>query len=49
VKGPLGNISGLGSSELVKPLYINPPAPRTDAIDIAAVPVAVFLGEDAAP
>jgi hypothetical protein len=37
-----------GSSELVKPL-INPPAPVTDAIAIAFVIDAVFLGEDAAP
>jgi hypothetical protein len=45
----LGKIVGLGSSELVKLLSINPPAPRIDAIAIAAVPVVVFLGEDAAP
>jgi hypothetical protein len=40
---------GLGSSELVKPLSINPPAPMIDAIDIASITDAVFLGEDAAP
>lgn len=40
---------GLGSSELVKPLSINPPAPVKSAIAIAFVTDAVFLGEDAAP
>jgi hypothetical protein len=40
---------GLGSSEPVKPLSINPPAPMIDAIAIASFTDAVFLGEDAAP
>jgi len=42
-------MTGLGSSELVKPLSINPPAPVIHAIAIASVTDAVFLGEDAAP
>jgi hypothetical protein len=40
---------GLGSSELVKPLSINPPAPVIGAIAVASFTDAVFLGEDAAP
>jgi hypothetical protein len=45
----LGKISGLGSSELVKLISINPPAPMIDAIAIASFILAVFLAEDAAP
>ena len=33
----------------MKPLSVNPPAPVIDAIAIASVIDAVFLGEDAAP
>jgi hypothetical protein len=33
----------------VKPLSVNPPAPMIDAITIASLIDAVFLGEDAAP
>jgi len=40
---------GLGSSELVKPISINPPAPVIDATAVASFIDAVFLEEDAAP
>jgi hypothetical protein len=44
-----GRILVLRSKKLVKPAPINPPAPSMDAIKVAFVLDAVFLGEDAAP
>jgi hypothetical protein len=44
-----GRILVLRSKELVKPATINPPAPSMDAIKVAFVLDAVFLGEEAAP